>query len=93
MTSDDLLGRFWWPYACGGVLGWLAVGFVWWRTSNFEFAFDVVCRGVGGLASWVGYALAMFWLASTALMVGLGLIVVPFMAVVWIVQRHRARSN
>ncbi len=90
--QNDLAGQFWWFYGVGGVLGWLAVGFVWWHTGKIGFAVEVVCRTVAIAGSWAGFALAGFWLASTALMLGLGLIVLPIMTVVWVVERRRDRS-
>jgi hypothetical protein len=84
---------FWWQYASGGILGWAAVGFVWWHTGNIAFAADVVCRGVAFLGSWAGYMLAAFWLASTAFAFGLGLLVAPIMAIRWHLQRRRSDSN
>ena len=90
---DSLPAWFWWQYASGGILGWTAVGFVWWHTGSISFAADAVCEGMAVLGSWAGYALAMFWLASTALAFGIGLLVTPIMAITWLVQRRRSDSN
>lgn len=61
----------WW-YPVGGVLGWLAVIFLWRRSGDVEWAADLVCRAVAGLGWWLGYAVAGFWLLSFALSAVLG---------------------
>ena len=80
---------FWWGYGVCGVLGWGLVGLIWWRSGDFWHATDSVMEMVASLTRMAGFALALVLLFSTACAVAFGVVILPIMGVVWIVNRQR----
>ena len=80
---------FWFYYAVGGLLLWIALFVVWSRVDDFYGAAEIVCGLVGQLTWIIGAVLAAFWLASFAFSVGLLAVVTPVMGIGWVIDRLR----